>query len=87
MRKATVTLTAYKPYRDTVEGKVKLIQAACQDPVRIVGSIWGMSEGAHGLHIHENTDCGLMCHDAGPHFNPTNVLYTLTDRRFCQVFN
>lgn len=39
--------------------------------VTLKGSIKGLAEGIHAIHIHENADCSTM-KAAGGHWNPTN---------------
>jgi len=39
----------------------------------ISGTITGLSEGLHGLHIHEFGDLSDGCDSAGGHYNPTGV--------------
>ncbi|MDT0651284.1 superoxide dismutase family protein [Autumnicola edwardsiae] len=41
--------------------------------VRMEGTISGLSEGTHAIHIHENADCSAEDgSSAGGHWNPTN---------------
>lgn len=43
------------------------------DGVKAVVRISGAPQGNHGIHIHENSDCGDMGKAAGGHFNPANT--------------
>ena len=52
---------------------VKFDQKSKVDPVRISGTIRGLKEGKHGLHVHEKPASGDRCDSAGPHFNPEAV--------------
>lgn len=39
--------------------------------VRVLASLWGLSEGEHGFHVHEHGDCGAPdASSAGDHFSP-----------------
>ena len=39
---------------DKVKGKLRLVQEGPDEPVHIIGTIIGLSEGKHGFHIHEH---------------------------------
>lgn len=42
--------------------------------VRVVADITGLTEGEHGIHIHEKGDCSAPdASSAGGHFNPTGM--------------
>jgi len=42
--------------------------------VLLQGTFSGLTPGAHGLHIHEGSDCGgTAAQNAGGHFNPTGA--------------
>lgn len=43
------------------------------DGLRVVISVINAPPGLHGLHIHENGNCGNSGNDAGGHFNPDKV--------------
>ena len=61
-----------------VEGEVTFQPEG--EGVRVMASLTGLSEGAHGFHVHENGDCGAADTDddgteepggaAGGHYNP-----------------
>lgn len=42
-------------------------------PVLIRGNITGLTEGKHGLHVHETGDMRNGCENIGDHFNPYHV--------------
>jgi Cu-Zn family superoxide dismutase len=64
-RRAVVTL------RDAeINGKIVLEQASPSSPVKIRGSIYGLEQGMHGMHVHEGKTLGTRCQSVGPHFNP-----------------
>jgi len=44
--------------------------------IRITGEITGLSEGKHGMHVHQFGDCSSQgATSAGPHFNPHNKIH------------
>lgn len=45
------------------------------DNVMLTLRIEGAPEGLHGVHIHENPDCGMEGEAAGPHWNPTGAMH------------
>ncbi|CAJ0927954.1 unnamed protein product, partial [Mesorhabditis belari] len=55
-----------------VEGVVWFKQDHENEPVKIEGSISGLSPGKHGFHVHVYGDSTKGCESAGPHFNPFN---------------
>ncbi|CAJ0600533.1 unnamed protein product [Cylicocyclus nassatus] len=54
-------------------GSVHFMQYGCT--VIIAGTIYGLSPGPHGFHVHEVGNLGNGCLAAGPHFNPTNATH------------
>jgi Cu-Zn family superoxide dismutase len=55
----------------SVSGRVTLARA--EGGVNVTAEIQGLSQGAHGLHIHEFGDCSAPDgSSAGGHFNPTS---------------
>lgn len=54
----------------SVNGVVKFIQETENGPMKIKGTIRGLTRGLHGLHVHELGDLRNGCDSAGPHFNP-----------------
>lgn len=67
-RRAVVILS-----NEEVIGKIILEQASASSPVKISGSIQGLSVGQHGMHIHEGRQLGNNCQHVGQHFNPTGA--------------
>ena len=57
-----------------ISGDITFSQKDENSKLKISGSLSGLSPGSHGLHIHQFPELGNNCSDAGPHFNPTNVL-------------
>lgn len=55
----------------SVNGLVRFLQAT-EDCCIIDGTIDGLAEGKHGLHINEFGDLSQGCKSTGSHFNPTN---------------
>ncbi|XP_066585267.1 superoxide dismutase [Cu-Zn]-like isoform X2 [Prorops nasuta] len=70
---AVVRLTPDKnpPVKD-VSGELKLVQSVPNGPVKITGTIKGLTQGKHGLHVHETGDLSEGCKSLGGHFNPEN---------------
>lgn len=62
----------------TARGMVHLQQTADQG-VEVKVDLFGLAPGQHGLHIHENGDCGNNGTNAGPHFNPTGMIHGAPD--------
>jgi len=55
-----------------VRGVVKLSQATPTSPTVITASVSGLTDGPHGIHIHEFGDITGGCMTAGAHYNPFN---------------
>ncbi|KAI8389280.1 hypothetical protein BD560DRAFT_381143 [Blakeslea trispora] len=53
-------------------GTVKLTQKDYHSPTHVIIDFEGLSEGKHGIHIHEFGDLAEGCEKTGPHFNPFN---------------
>lgn len=51
-----------------VSGKVSFTQEA--NDVLVEVELSGLSQGPHGIHIHEHGDCSTVGEAAGGHFNP-----------------
>lgn len=56
---------------EKVEGSVRFIKA--REGVKVIAQFSGLSEGSHGLHIHENGSCDDAAQAAGGHFDPQNT--------------
>lgn len=70
---ATVRLTPFSSRN--VTGILKIVQTPPDGPVTITGTIYGLTEGLHGFHVHEKGDLSMGCTSAGGHFNPENVTH------------
>lgn len=55
---------------DGVSGVIRFEQPITGGPTKIFGTIRGLADGEHGLHIHEYGDLSDGCTSAGAHFNP-----------------
>ncbi|XP_071112835.1 superoxide dismutase [Cu-Zn]-like [Haliotis cracherodii] len=53
-----------------VKGTVYFSQGDADSPVKVTGSITGLTEGKHGFHVHQFGDNTNGCTSAGSHFNP-----------------
>lgn len=60
-----------------VTGELILLQNE-DNSIQITGQVHGLTEGLHGIHVHEKGDLRDGCMSTGPHFNPENVNYYLT---------
>jgi Cu-Zn family superoxide dismutase len=69
-RTATATLQS-APAHD-IAGTVRFEQSGAQ--VTVIADLTGLPPGEHGIHVHENGDCGHPEFEtAGGHFNPSNM--------------
>ncbi len=55
---------------EKVKGKLRLVQEGTDQPVHIIGTVIGLTEGKHGFHIHQHGDTANRCKASGGHFNP-----------------
>ena len=56
-----------------VTGGTVFLREKSDGTVEIHGEIYGLTDGQHGFHIHENGGLGNNCKDAGGHFDPAQV--------------
>lgn len=56
-----------------IQGQISFSQPNGFGPVTVTGTIKGLSQGQHGLHIHEYGDVSNGCVSAGSHFNPDGL--------------
>jgi len=69
-KKATATVMG--PDGSAIEGIVTFVQEG--DEVRVIAGLKGAPPGTHGIHLHENGDCGGEGFaNAGSHFNPDDA--------------
>ncbi|KAK9299444.1 hypothetical protein QLX08_007475 [Tetragonisca angustula] len=57
-----------------VTGELILVRNE-DNSVQITGRVRGLTEGLHGIHVHEKGDLRDGCMSTGPHFNPENVTH------------
>ncbi|KAL0266671.1 UNVERIFIED_CONTAM: hypothetical protein PYX00_009155 [Menopon gallinae] len=55
-----------------VGGEIYFHQADSIGPVEVTVSVFGLTPGLHGFHIHQNGNVSDNCKAAGSHFNPAN---------------
>ncbi|KAJ9579860.1 hypothetical protein L9F63_004462 [Diploptera punctata] len=58
--------------KSSVAGEIELYQSSNSDAVEVRGSVFGLTPGLHGFHMHRDGNTGDDCKAAGPHFNPHN---------------
>ncbi|XP_058458846.1 uncharacterized protein LOC131435207 [Malaya genurostris] len=58
-----------------VFGNVTLSQPSCTEPVFIEVTVFGLTPGKHGFHIHEKGDLSDGCASTGGHYNPDKVTH------------
>lgn len=56
-----------------VSGNVTFTQKSCESPVFVEVDIVGLTQGAHGFHIHEKGDLSGGCLSTLGHYNPDKV--------------
>ncbi len=60
--------------RGGVEGTLRLSQnGGPEGPLRVVGSVTGLTPGKHGFHVHSGGGFPNACRDAKGHYNPLSV--------------
>lgn len=52
-----------------VRGFLAVTQFGTQ-PASVQFSIFGLTPGSHGVHVHQLADLGNLCNNTGAHFNP-----------------
>ena len=57
----------------TVAGELVLTQV--NDKISIKGTVTGLTEGEHGMHVHTFGSTANNCSAAGPHYNPSNATH------------
>ena len=57
----------------TVTGGTIFLREKLDGTVEVFGEVSGLTDGDHGIHIHENGGLGNSCVDAGGHFDPDSV--------------
>ena len=57
----------------SVTGGSIFLREKLDGTVEVFGEIEGLTDGDHGIHIHENGGLGNNCADAGGHFDPDSV--------------
>ncbi|XP_057370401.1 superoxide dismutase [Cu-Zn]-like [Daphnia carinata] len=55
-----------------ISGQIHFTQTTAGGPVIVRGTVFGLTPGLHGLHIHQFGSLSDDCNAAGPHFNPFN---------------
>lgn len=60
----------FVPGADQIKGRLEIFKHYGE--VIIVGTLSGLTEGLHGIHVHEKGDLSDGCRAAGGHFNPFN---------------
>ncbi|XP_029053644.1 uncharacterized protein LOC117609876 [Osmia lignaria lignaria] len=75
---AHVHLVPHNAETKNVTGELTITQSA-DNTVEITGTVYGLTEGLHGFHVHEKADMREGCNSTGPHFNPTNATHGAPD--------
>jgi len=60
-----------EPLEALVMGRIDFVQKN-PEVVQITATIWHLSKGYHGIHIHEKGDFSQGCFSCGDHYNPFN---------------
>ena len=61
----------------TVTGGTIFLREKLDGKVEVFGEVSGLTDGDHGIHIHENGGLGNSCADAGGHFDPDSVSHVI----------
>ena len=56
-----------------IHGLVTFDQESSTSSLRVKGSLYGLTPGLHGIHIHEIGATSNGCADSGSHYNPFEV--------------
>nr|AIU36848.1 ORF59 sod [Cydia pomonella granulovirus] len=56
-----------------VEGVVEFVQDKPNSEMRVLGVLYNLPKGNHGMHVHEYGDTSNGCTSAGEHFNPHHM--------------
>jgi Cu/Zn superoxide dismutase len=75
LQERTAVVTLYKG-TDAV-GDITFVQEQDGGPVKLSGTVSGLSPGKHGFHVHERGELRNECVTAGGHFNPEKVGHSL----------
>lgn len=73
---AAVAVLTGSDAEDSAQVKGELLFTQSHPPhgaVLIRGNITGLTEGKHGIHVHETGDIRNGCENIGDHFNPYHV--------------
>lgn len=62
-----------------VQGQVTFREAAAGGGVEVSVQLSGLTPGEHGIHLHENGDCGDSGKAAGAHWNPQSAKHGMVD--------
>ncbi|KAI8075859.1 copper/zinc superoxide dismutase [Gilbertella persicaria] len=70
---ATAYVTGINPNTNgTIHGTIQFSQQDRHTPTHIFANITGLTEGDHGIHIHQSGDLSGGCATTGAHYNPFN---------------
>ncbi|XP_051157022.1 uncharacterized protein LOC127279009 isoform X2 [Leptopilina boulardi] len=83
--RAVVKMVPNNVQKNNVTGNLLIVQDGKNGPVIITGSIYGLSPGSHGFHVHEKGDISKGCISTGKHFNPEKVNHGAPDDKVRHV--